>query len=75
MKIKSLLSLLMIAAFAGISAAQTVKITSKKVVYLRAKPMFSGKRSFSITYPKVGGLAPLLNKKIFSGKPTLRSKI
>ena len=62
MKIRS--ALLLIAVLAVGTAAQTVSITPKKVSYKRAKPEHSGKRTFTITYPKVRAASPALSQKI-----------
>jgi hypothetical protein len=64
MKIRSLLSLFLVLTFAVAAFSQTVKITPRKVVYRRPKPMSAYKRSFTITYPRVTGLSPALNKKV-----------
>lgn len=66
MKIRSLFSCLLLVVVAGASFAQSVKITPKKTVYHRIKPMDSGRRSFIITYPKVTGLSPALNRRVES---------
>ena len=64
MKTKLSLSLLLIACLAGIAISQSVIITSKKTVYRRPKPMEDYKKTFTVTYPKVSGLTPALNKKV-----------
>lgn len=43
---------------------QSVTIKPKKTVYKRPKPIMEGKRTFTVTYPKVSGLSPALNKKV-----------
>lgn len=42
-------------AFASVSIAQSVKITTKKVTYKRGKNAPDHKRSFEVNYPVVGG--------------------
>lgn len=64
MKIKILLGLVFIFAFASISFAQTVKITPKKTTYKRKNAEVDYKKSFTITYPKVSGVSATLAKKI-----------
>jgi hypothetical protein len=64
MKIKSLLTIIMIAVFSSIAFAQSVVITPKKVTYKRPKPITDDKKSFTVTYPKVKGVSPALAGKI-----------
>ncbi len=64
MKIKILLALLAICAFASFSLAQTVTITPKKTVYTRkGKVSFKEKRTFTVTYPVVSGAISAATKK------------
>lgn len=64
MKIKNLLGLMAIFAFASIAFAQTVTITPKKTVYTRkGKVSFKEKRRFTVTYPIVSGTIPAATKK------------
>lgn len=64
MKIRSLLSLVMLAAIAGSAFSQSVVITPKRTVYRRARPISSYKKTFVIRYPRVSGLSPALNSKV-----------
>jgi hypothetical protein len=64
MKLKLLLSLLLIAAFSFAAAAQSVVITSKKVTYTRPKPAMESKETFVVNYPKVSGVGKTLAAKI-----------
>lgn len=64
MKIRSLYSVALLLALAGIALSQNVTITAKKTVYRRPKPESSYKKTFTITYPRVSGLSPALNKKV-----------
>jgi hypothetical protein len=64
MKIKLLLSFLLLCLLAGFALSQSVIITPKKTVYRRPKPISSYKRTFTIRYPRVAGLTPALNKRI-----------
>lgn len=64
MKLKLILGLIMILAFSPFTLAQSVKITPKTVTYKRPKPLMDFKKTFKITYPKVSGLSPALNKKV-----------
>lgn len=64
MKIKLLLSLFFVAAFASVVLSQSVKITQKKTIYRRPKPEADYKKTFTIIYPRVSGLSPTLNKKV-----------
>ena len=64
MKIKYLLVLLAIFAFASICFSQTVIIKPKKTVYKRkGKVSFEGKRTFTVVYPIVSGAIPAAAKK------------
>jgi len=56
--------LLIAAAFAQAAPAQTVTITPKKVTYMRPKPQYDFKKTFTITYPKVRAATPALSAKI-----------
>lgn len=66
MKTKILPGLLVILAFSTVVFAQSVKVTPQKVTYKRPKPLMDFKKTFSVTYPKVSGLTPALNKKVES---------
>jgi len=64
MKIRSVLIVVLIAAFCVGVEAQSVVITPKKVTYTRPKPLSEYKKTFSIRYPKVKAATPALSKKI-----------
>src|SRR5262249_37822610 len=64
MKIKLLLSFLLLCCLADIALAQSVVITPKKTVYRRPKASSKYKRTFTIRYPRVSGLTSALNKKV-----------
>jgi hypothetical protein len=66
MKIKSVLLVLLLGLFSIVASAQSVVVTSKKVVYKRSKPNADYKKTFTITYPKVKAATPALAKKIES---------
>lgn len=64
MKIKILLTMLFVIALAFSASAQTVKITSKKTVYVRKdKSVPKEKSTFTVTYPVVSGALPAATKK------------
>ena len=64
MKIKTVLLVALVLAFSTASYTQIVKVTPKKTVYTRTpKEGFEHKKTFTITVPKISGLAPALNKK------------
>jgi len=65
MKIKILLSAVVLLSFSAIVLSQTVKVTPKKTVYKRTvKDVPDYKKTFTIIHPKVSGLSAALNKKI-----------
>jgi len=66
MKTKILLCLCVVLAFSSVSFAQSVKVTPRKITYKRPKPLADFKKTFTITYPKISGLTPALNKKVES---------
>jgi hypothetical protein len=45
-------------------AAQSVVVRPRTVTYKRPKPLMDEKKTFTITYPKVSGLTPNLNRKV-----------
>lgn len=64
MKIKYLLVLLAIFAFASVCFSQTIVIKPKKTVYTRkGKVSFKEKRTFTVVYPVVSGTIPAAIKK------------
>jgi hypothetical protein len=66
MKTRLPLSLLLLALLACVAFSQSVTITPKKTIYRRPKPLSSYKKTFTIRYPRVSGLTPVLNKKVQS---------
>jgi hypothetical protein len=41
-----------------------IKVTPQKTTYTRPKPIMDGKKTFSITWPKISGTSPEIAKKI-----------
>jgi hypothetical protein len=67
MKNKTICALFLLLSLILISStisAQTITVTPAKTVYKRPKPLDPGKRTFTVTRPKIKGTTPALVKKI-----------
>lgn len=64
MKIKFSFLLFFVFIFSTAAFAQSVTVSSKKVIYKRPKPMSEYKKSFTVNYPKIKGVSPALARKI-----------
>lgn len=61
-KIILVVSMLLVASIPTL--AQTVTVTSKRVVYTRKKPIADFKKNFTVHYPKVKASSPAIARKI-----------
>jgi hypothetical protein len=66
MKNKTFFALFILLLFSFTASAQVIIITPAKTVYRRPKPISSYKKTFTVTRPKIKGLAPAIAKKIES---------
>lgn len=66
MKSKFFFLLFLVSIFSALTFAQSVVVTSKKVIYKRPKPISDYKKSFTVNYPKINGVSPALARKIES---------
>ena len=64
MKSKLLLLTIFIFAVSVSGFGQVTMLNPKKVTYTRKKPIMDGKKTFTITYPRVKAATPTISKKI-----------
>lgn len=64
MKNKILLVTIFVFGLSASGLAQVTMLNPKKVTYTRKKPIMDGKKTFTITYPRVKAATPAISKKI-----------
>lgn len=64
MKIEFSFLLFFVFIFSTAAFAQSVTVSSKKVIYKRLEPLSEYKQSFTVNYPKIKGVSPALARKI-----------